>query len=74
MSSLSPRLGRVIRRHRLAAGLSQEALAERADLHHNHVDFVERGLRSPTVEALARIGRAGGVPASRLLAELDGAH
>lgn len=72
-------LGQVIQRHRLAKGLSQEALAERAELHRNHVSYVERGLRSPTVDVLVRVGKALGVPAWELLrqaqqscSELDG--
>jgi transcriptional regulator with XRE-family HTH domain len=61
--------GQSIKRHRVAAGLSQEALAERADLHRNHVGFIERGERSPTVDVLARIGEALGVPGWVLLKE-----
>ena len=71
MGTLAHGLGRVIRRHRLRLGLSQEELAERADLHRNHVGFLERGERSPTVDVLARIGTALGVPASRLLFEAE---
>ena len=71
MRTLSTALGQTIRRHRLAAGLSQEKLAEFAELHRNHVSFVERGLRSPTVEALDRLGVALGVPASTLLQEAE---
>jgi transcriptional regulator with XRE-family HTH domain len=59
----------MIRRYRLAAGLSQEKLAERADLHRNHIGFIERGQRSPTVDALERIGNALGVPAWELVKE-----
>jgi transcriptional regulator with XRE-family HTH domain len=69
VESLSSALGQTIRRHRLAAGLSQEALAERAELHRNHVGFLERGERSPTVDVLARVGAALGVPAWALLKE-----
>jgi transcriptional regulator with XRE-family HTH domain len=64
--------GQTIRRYRLVAGLSQEALAERADLHRNHVGFLERGERSPTVDVLARIGEALGIPAWELLREAQG--
>jgi transcriptional regulator with XRE-family HTH domain len=71
VQTLSPILGQVIKRHRLAAGLSQEKLAERAEVHRNHVGFLERGLRSPTVEVLVRIGNALGVPAWRLLKEVQ---
>lgn len=72
MDTLSPALGLTIRRYRVAAGLSQEKLAERAELHRNHIGFIERGQRSPTVAVLARIGEALGVPAWRLLREAQG--
>ncbi len=49
--------GRLLRRHRLKAGLSQEALAERAFLSADAIGLLERGVRrSPyeqTVDALA---------------------
>lgn len=78
VGKLSPRLGRVIRRRRLAAGLSQEALAERADVHRNEIGFLERGQRSPSLDVVARVAAALGLPASQLLveaeAEADEAH
>jgi transcriptional regulator with XRE-family HTH domain len=64
-------LGRAIRRHRLAARLSQEDLAERSQLHRTYVSLVERGQRNVTVEALRRIGDAVGVPAWRILADAE---
>lgn len=69
VDSLPSALGQTIRRHRHAAGLSQEKLAERADVHRNEVGLLERGLRSPTVAVLARIGDALGMPAWALLRE-----
>jgi transcriptional regulator with XRE-family HTH domain len=69
VDTLSSSLGETIRRHRVVAKLSQEKLAELAGLHRTHVSFVERGLRSPTVTVLARIGEALGVPAWVLLKE-----
>ena len=71
METFSSQLGRVIRRRRLAAGLSQEGLAERAALHRNYVGLVERGERNVTVDALARIAAGLGVPLSRLVAEAE---
>lgn len=47
-----------MRRRRIAAGLSQETLAEKADLHPTYMSMVERGVRNPTIEVAARISRA----------------
>lgn len=69
MQTLSSNLGQIIKQRRIAAGLSQEKLAERADVHRNHVSFLERGLRTPSVEVLVRVGDALGVPAWQLLKE-----
>jgi len=48
-------------------------LAERSGLHRNYGCLLERGERDMTVKALARIGAATGVRASRLLAEAEAA-
>lgn len=49
------RFGIVIRNRRTKAGLSQEALADKAGLHRNHVGLIERGLRSPSIEVMRRL-------------------
>lgn len=51
-------LGDNIRTHRRKAGLSQEKLAEKADLHHNYVGDIERGEENVSVDALMRIAKA----------------
>ncbi|TCS07544.1 helix-turn-helix transcriptional regulator [Caulobacter sp. BK020] len=61
-------LGREIRRHRKALGLSQELLAERAGLHRNYVGFLERGERNPSVTTLFRVAQALEVRAADLVA------
>ncbi|MEQ1761076.1 MAG: helix-turn-helix transcriptional regulator [Vicinamibacterales bacterium] len=56
-----PRLiGTRVRELRQAAGISQEELAERADLHRNYISSVERGQRDVGVGALHRIATALG--------------
>ena len=51
--------GVVLRRHRLAAGLSQEALAERARMSSNGVSALERGYRrTPQRQTLALLADA----------------
>lgn len=48
-------LGDAIRRLRLERALTQEALAERADLHWTSVVRIERGRQNPTWTALTRV-------------------
>jgi predicted ATPase/DNA-binding XRE family transcriptional regulator len=56
---VSSDFGTLLRRHRLAAGLSQEALAERAGLSAHGVSALERGYRrTPQFETLTLLARA----------------
>ena len=50
--------GERIRELRKAAGLSQEKLAELAELHRTYVSGVERGERNPSLISIARIAKA----------------
>jgi predicted ATPase/transcriptional regulator with XRE-family HTH domain len=55
----SSAFGMLLRRHRLAAGLSQEALAERARMSTNGIGALERGdRRTPQHETLALLAKA----------------
>jgi XRE family transcriptional regulator, regulator of sulfur utilization len=54
-------LGAEIRRRRKRSGLTQERLAERAELHPNYFGRVERGEERVSLEALRRIAKAVGV-------------
>ena len=71
MAPFAALLGRAIRRHRRAAGLSQEEAGHRGGLHAVNAGMVERGERNVTAAALVRIGRALGVRASTILAEAE---
>ena len=57
-NSVSQILGEAVRAERLKAGLSQEQLAERADLARNYIGNIERAEYKVTVEVLARIAKA----------------
>ncbi len=46
-----------LRQHRLAAGLSQEALASLCDLHRTEISLLERCKRSPRLETIVIISR-----------------
>lgn len=61
------RLGGRVRSLRLAAGYTQELLAERCGLHPTYVSSVERGERNVTTLNLVAIARALGVTASTLI-------
>ena len=60
-------VGRNVKQHREAKGLSQEQLAFEADLHRTYVSGVERGIRNPTVLIVAKLANALGVDPSKLL-------
>jgi transcriptional regulator with XRE-family HTH domain len=54
---------------RAARGLSQEVLADLAGLHRTYVGSVERCERNVSIDNIAKLADAFGVPASRLLEE-----
>ncbi len=58
-----------IRRIRLDKKMTQEEVAERADLHPNYVSSVERGERNISICNIERIARALDVPIYTLLQE-----
>jgi transcriptional regulator with XRE-family HTH domain len=59
--------GDAIRALREEAGLTQEQLAERADVHHNFVGGVERGTMECSITKAIRIANALGVHLRDLL-------
>lgn len=65
------RLGAAVRARRHGLGLSQEGLAERADIHMTYVGMIERGERNPTYTNLLRLSRALGCTLSTLTEGLD---
>jgi transcriptional regulator with XRE-family HTH domain len=57
-----------VRRLRLAAGFSQEALGEEAGLHRTYISQIERKQLNPSLVTLGRIAKALGVRPDQLLA------
>jgi transcriptional regulator with XRE-family HTH domain len=63
-------LGRTIRALRLKAGLTQEQLAEAADLHWTYISGIERGVRNVSIVNLFNIAVALKVRVRDLVREL----
>lgn len=63
--------GQVVRRHREAAGLSQEEVGERTGLSRNYVGMVERGETNPTLLVLQSLAEALGTTMSNLIRDLE---
>jgi transcriptional regulator with XRE-family HTH domain len=69
----TPRIafGKRLRELRLQRGISQEKLAEIADLHRNYVGVLERGGQSPSLDAICKLAHALKVKPAELLATLN---
>lgn len=61
----------VLKKHREAKNLSQEALAEKADLHPTYIGLVERSLRNPSLNVSKSLAKALGTPLAKLIAEAE---
>ena len=72
--TISKQFGAAVRDRRMAAGLSQEKLAETAGLHPTYVSMVERGVRNPTLDVAARIAKALEVSLPRLIEQGQNRH
>ena len=71
MDTLQRKFGRVVRRRRLAATLSQEALSAAAGLHRTYVGLLERGERMPSILVAKQLAEALGTTVGAFLAEVD---
>jgi transcriptional regulator with XRE-family HTH domain len=63
-------LGEAVRNCRLRAQLTQEALAEKADLSPKYVGEVERGMVNISVDSLLRLAKSLGVRVRDLVTDL----
>lgn len=55
------KIGENIRKFRKKSGMTQEKLAEKANLHSVYISQVERADRAPTIETLLKITKALGI-------------
>ncbi len=58
--------GTSVRAWRKRLGISQEELAERAELHRTYVSDVERGARNLSLESITRVAHALNIPVAEL--------
>ena len=63
------RVGLNLQKLRRERGLSQEELADRANIHQTYLSGVERGKRNPTVTVLQRIAEALGADIEDLVSK-----
>jgi transcriptional regulator with XRE-family HTH domain len=66
MLDIRKRFGAAVRAKRQEIGISQEKLAELADLDRTYVGGIERGERNPSLVNIGKIADALGVPVASL--------
>jgi len=64
-------LGEAIRQVRVERGLSQEELADRAELHTTHLGGLERGVRNPSYATIVKLSKALGIKPGELVGLAD---
>ena len=58
-------------KYRKLSGLSQEKLAELADIHRTYISQIERGLKSPTLETIFSICSALKIKPSQFIKDIE---
>ncbi len=69
-STLLLKLGKQIKYYRLKMNLSQEELANRANVHRTYIGMVERGEKNITISSLKKIATALEIDISLLTRDL----
>jgi len=69
--SISISFGRIVKNLREERGISQEILADRADLNRSYVGEVERGTAMPSLSTITKLARALNLSAADLLARYE---
>ena len=65
------KFGHAVRDQRQRMGLSQEKLAEEADLHRTYIGMIERAEKNITLLNIQKISKALGVPISSLFKRIE---
>ena len=63
--------GQTLKKYRLQQKLSQEKLAELADLDRTYISQIERGLKSPSIPTLISLAQALNIKAHLLISEVE---
>lgn len=63
--------GRNVCRYRCQTGLSQEILAEKAEIDRTYLSSIERGIRNPGIKTVIRLARVLQVTVDQLCKSLD---
>jgi len=71
MEAITQEIGNRIRRLRQKQGITQEKLAEKADLHHTYIGQVERGEKNLSVATLEKILEALGITFSEFFEKVE---
>ena len=61
----------VLKKHRATKGISQELLAEKANIHPTHVGLIERALRNPSLNVAQSIASALGLSLTQMIDEAE---
>jgi len=70
MKEIALIVGERIQAYRKSAGLTQERLAEKAELHHTYIGQLERGEKNATLETIQKIAKALDVSFETLLEKI----
>jgi len=57
-TDIKKRFGKAIRRRRRELDISQEKLAEIAEIHRTYISSIERGERNPSLENIEKLAKA----------------
>jgi transcriptional regulator with XRE-family HTH domain len=68
-ADIKERFGNAVRKRRQELGISQEELADRAELHRTYIGDIERGARNLSLENIEKLAKALEVSISSLFAD-----
>lgn len=71
MDSATTRFGQLVKLRRQAGGMTQGALADKAELHRSEISLIERGKRNVGIETVAALAKGFDTTPAELLLDLD---